>query len=930
MKRVIFILIYLSISFFTYCQKIPLDFSVYDDWENIENQRISNDGQWICYEKNPQYGDGELFITSNDNKKVWSLERGCSAIISPNSDYVVFKIKPQTDTLRALKLEKTDDDKLPKDSLVIFSLKTEESKKYDRVKSYKVPDESSWMAFLYHKAVEVKDTSKDESKKKEKKKGEGVPETSEFVIINPNENLFFKYDSVSEYSISENGKLVNFIRVTGDSLLTSTIYSFNTESQKLDSLSGKEGISKKIETSNNGEYYTFLHTQDSVKNKIYSIYCVKLRKGEQKLIMDTITNAPFKGWSVSENGRVYFSDDDSKLYFGTAPIPKTEPKDTLLEEEKVHVDIWNWKDPLLQPQQLAELKDEKKRTYLAVYHIKEDKIVQLADTNIRQIRTVQKGNLNIALGFNDVKYQKRTSWDAQLYRDVYLINLLTGDKDLLFERNKSGIGLSPGGNYIYWYEQADSNWYSYSISQKQKFCLTKDINVNLFDEDHDYPEDPSSYGNVGWTTNDESFLIYDRYDIWKLQPEAKVKPENVTKGYGRENKISFRYQKLDDDAFFVDPDQEMILSSFNESTKQSGFYKTELKSKSVPVTLISGDYAYYGLTKAKNSVDVIWRKMSYNEYPDIWISSLNFKKPVKLTAANPQQEKYNWGTVELFKWVDANGNDTEGLLYKPENFDPTKKYPMIVYFYRLHSDELHQHYTPRPSRSVINPTFYTSNDYLVFMPNIRYKIGYPGESSVNAVVSGTLAVINKGFVDKEHIGIQGQSWGGYQVAYIVTKTDLFAAASPGAPVSNMTSAYGGIRWQSGMSRMFQYEQTQSRIGGTLWDKPFQYIENSPVFFAPKINTPMLIRHDDNDGAVPWYQGIELFVALRRLNKPSWLINYNGAPHNLTEKRANQKDWSKRMFQFFNYYLKDEKPPVWLEEGIPAVEKGENFGFDLVE
>src|SRR5690606_41680366 len=103
-----------------------------------------------------------------------------------------------------------------------------------------------------------------------------------------------------------------------------------------------------------------------------------------------------------------------------------------------------------------------------------------------------------------------------------------------------------------------------------------------------------------------------------------------------------------------------------------------------------------------------------------------------------------------------------------------------------------------------------------------------------------------------------------QIAHMITRTNLFAAAIAGAPVANMVSAYGGIRWSTGMSRMFQYEQTQSRIGGSLWRRPLQFIENSPIFWADKVQTPLLMMHNDQDGAVPWYQGIEYYMALRRL------------------------------------------------------------------
>ena len=246
---------------------------------------------------------------------------------------------------------------------------------------------------------------------------------------------------------------------------------------------------------------------------------------------------------------------------------------------------------------------------------------------------------------------------------------------------------------------------------------------------------------------------------------------------------------------------------------------------------------------------------------------------------------------------------------------------MIVYYYELYSDMLNRYFMPRPSRSIINPIHYASNGYLVFIPNIRYKIGFPGMSAYNYVVSGTLSLLERyPWIDRHHLGLQGQSWGGYETAFIITQTRLFAAAEAGAPVSNMTSAYGGIRWGSGLSRMFQYEKTQSRIGKDLWNGLPLYLYNSPVFYAPYIETPLLIMHNDNDGAVPWYQGIELFVALRRLNKPVWLMNYNGEPHNLRENSPACVDLTHRMMQFFDHYLKDAPMPEWMKYGRPALKK----------
>lgn len=257
---------------------------------------------------------------------------------------------------------------------------------------------------------------------------------------------------------------------------------------------------------------------------------------------------------------------------------------------------------------------------------------------------------------------------------------------------------------------------------------------------------------------------------------------------------------------------------------------------------------------------------------------------------------------------------------------PKQKYPLLVNFYEKSSDRLNRHRAPYANRSTINYNYYASKGYVIFNPDVTYNNGYPGQSCYEDVISGIESLLEKGYVDKERIGVQGHSWGGYQVAHLLTKTDIFACAESGAPVVNMISAYGGIRWGSGMSRMFQYERTQSRLGATLWERPDLYLENSPIFNMDKVNTPVLILHNDKDGAVPWYQGIEYFVALRRLGKPAWLLNYNDEPH-WPVKKQNRYDFNIRMEQFFDHYLKGTTIPKWMDEGIAPNEKGINQKLD---
>ena len=458
--------------------------------------------------------------------------------------------------------------------------------------------------------------------------------------------------------------------------------------------------------------------------------------------------------------------------------------------------------------------------------------------------------------------------------------------------------------------------------------MSKGIPHPVHNELHDLPSVPKAYGNAGWVDGDKAILIYDRFDIWAVDPESVLPPVCITNGYGRKHHLQLRYKKTGP-AKTIDPQKTMLLTAVNEETRASGFYTDKVQGNQQPrkLTLMNENISFK--TKADDADVVLVTRSTFQKYPDLWLTDLRFKKFEQISDTNPQQSKYLWGTAERFQWTSLDGEKLNGILYKPENFSPKKTYPMIVYFYERLSSRLHSYFSPAPSRSSINVSFYVSRGYVVFLPDIPYEVGHPGQSCIKAVVPGVTALIDRGFIDRKRIGVQGHSWGGYQVAYLVTKCHLFAAAEAGAPVSNMTSAYGGIRWSTGKSRAFQYEKTQSRLGGTPWNAQQLYIENSPLFWADKIRTPLLMMHNDRDGAVPWYQGIELFVAMRRLGKPCWMLNYNGEQHGLT-RNDTKRDWSIRMQQFFDHYLKGAPAPVWLKNGVPAREKGKTLGLELVK
>jgi dipeptidyl aminopeptidase/acylaminoacyl peptidase len=412
-------------------------------------------------------------------------------------------------------------------------------------------------------------------------------------------------------------------------------------------------------------------------------------------------------------------------------------------------------------------------------------------------------------------------------------------------------------------------------------------------------------------------LLYDQYDIWQIAPDGSS-AKNLTDGVGRKDKIEFRYVRLDPEERFIDPAKPLLLRAENEWTRDSGFYRDRIDGNFAPEKLMMAAKSFSPPTKAKDADVLMLTASRFDEYPDIHVTDSSLKSLKKVTNEGSQKDQFTWGKAELIRFKNTDGVTLTASLIKPDNFDPNKKYPLMVYIYEKLSQGVHRFVNPTPGHS-INPSFYASNGYLVLQPDIVYTIGYPGQSALKCVLPAVQAVVDKGYVNEDAIGIQGHSWGGYQIAYMVTQTNRFKAAAPGALVANMTSAYSGIRWGTGLPRQAQYEHTQSRIGGSLWEQQMRFLENSPIFRVDRVQTPILMLHNDNDDAVPWYQGIEYYLGLRRLGKEAYMFNYNGEPHGI-RKRQNQKDYTRRLQEFFDHKLKGAPMPEWMEKGIPYLQR----------
>ncbi len=936
-------------------QKRPLQHEDYDRWLRITGQQISHDGRWVLYHLTNEARDPTLVVRATQGATEHRVERGEAGQLSEDGRFVAFRIKPAKDALKKARADRVPANRQPQDSLGILDLTTGSVVRYERVRNFRMPSKAGgWLAWQHLAPVGPDSAAGGEAGGAAAGRGQagggrggqaGQDATRKedgtvLVLRNLATGDERRVEWVSDYAFSNDGARLAYAtsRVDGSG---DGVHVMQTSSGSSTTLLSGKGHYRSLAFDEAGRQLAFLTTRDDAEAKkpLWGLYQwdanARAGSGEpaRRIAAAGMPGVP-ADWTVSENESPSFSKNGARLFFGTAPKPLPDIEE-VPEDERVVVDIWNWKDPLLQPMQLRQLDRERQRSWQAVAHLRENgRIVQLGRPDIPDIVLGMDGDADVALGRSNLEYRQEISW-GESGNDIYLVDVKTGAATRVLEHVRGNVSLSPTAKYLSWFDGETMQWNVLDVATRRASIVSQAIPYPVHNELHDQPSLPNGYGSPGWTKNDAQLLIYDRFDVWAIDPTGRAAPRNVTDGAGRRDGLRFRVVDTDPDDPAIDAGAPLLLSAFNYQTKQEGFYRDGFDARVQPARHVLEDRSFGGgfggaaVRKARDADVVMFTRGSFTEFPDLHVSRSDLSDVRRISAANPQQSEYSWGTSELVEWRSANDNSVlQGVLYKPDDFDPSRKWPMMVYFYERLSDNLNNYVVPAPGSSSINISFYVSRGYLVFTPDIPYQVGYPGESAFDAVVPGVQSLVAKGFVDENAIGVQGHSWGGYQIAYLVTKTSIFKAAEAGAPVSNMTSAYGGIRWESGMSRMFQYERTQSRIGGTLWEAPLHFIENSPLFWAHKVETPLLMMHNDEDGAVPWEQGIEYFVALRRLQKPVWMLNYNGEAHGL-RREQNRKDWTIRMQQFFDHYLKGEPAPVWLEEGVPALLKGRTLGLELI-
>ncbi|MCK4644799.1 MAG: S9 family peptidase [Candidatus Aminicenantes bacterium] len=904
-------------------------------WKSIRSATISNNGQWFAYSLSPTEGDSEVIIRQTKGEKEYRFpigEASRSAFggisFSENSKWVGYTVYPKREEAKKLKKQK----KKLYNKVELLNLSSGKKVEFDKTRRFAFSRENArWMVLQKYPP---------ESQAKEKEKWSG----SDLILHELASSKELNIGNVSAFAFDKKGRWLAWI-VDAKDMSGNGIQLRDMNTGVILPIENDKAVYKRLNWTEEGDGLAVLKGKED-ENFEDKLFCVVgfskfSSTSPRKIIYDPKEDKDFpEGMTISPNRTPTWTEDLSGILFGIHEVKKKEKKEKekAKEKEKIKkaketpektpekkkeapkpaakkdedaelpdVVIWHWLDKRLQSMQQVQESRDKNFNYLCIYHIKEKKFLRLADDELRRVDAAPKHRW--AIGRDNREYELTGNLEGRRYQDIYVVDLKTGSRKLALKKCRWFFTTSPDGTHFLFYQ--DGHYYTYEMATGKKYNITKDVPTSFINEEDDHNViKPPIRTRYGWVKNGVSVLLYDNWDVWNV-PVHGGKGTNLTVR-GKKEGIRYRSRfRLDPEEKGIDLKKPLYISTYGEWTKKGGVARID-KGKPGAKMLLWDD-ASFSIRKAKKADVYIYTRQTYKDYPDYWVTDKSLKKGKKITEANPQQKEFLWsdGSI-LIDYKSDKDDKLQGALFLPANYEKGKSYPTIVYIYEKVSQGLNRYYAP--SARGFNKTVYTSRGYAVLMPDIVYKMNDPGMSSVWCVLPAIKAAIATGVVDKDRIGIHGHSWGGYQSSFLVTQTDIFKACVTGAPLTNMISMYSSIYWNSGSANQPIFESSQGRFTGGYWENIEAYTRNSPVYYAKNVKTPLIILHNDKDGAVDWNQGIEYFNTLRRLGKSVIMLQYKGENHGL-RKPANQKDYNTRMREFFDHHLRGKPAPKWLKEGI---------------
>ncbi|AXY77389.1 S9 family peptidase [Paraflavitalea soli] len=922
MKSLVSLTLFLLLAVIAPAQKKNLTPDDYGKWQTLSYADVSANGEWVAYIVASQEENDTLYVVNRLTNKTYKLEFATNFELSKDNQWIAWQIG-----VSYKEAEKLRDQKQPiRYKMGLLNLATGKKQIVQDVTAFRFSRNGKLLAISLEPPKENKDKGAVLLLRK-------LADSSTRTIGNVTAYAFNKKSDYLAYIVESANIAGNSVELFNlDNYSLRIIASDTCKFSKLTWQKEGEGLAfyktfkKETYEEENAMVYAYVNIYKAPALKIFDGTSFKgfpdsMRiNNASNLVLSDDMNAAFfgiKSWTAKPKKDEKKASDSSKLKADTTKkgdiAKKTDSTKSVAaapkkEDKLAAVDVWHWKDTEIQPRQKMTYTQDKDLSLHAVWNIDNNSYFQLSKDDAPYAS--YSDNRKIAVVYTNKKYKPAFKED---YADYYLVNTRTGEQKLLFEKMLAGFFTAPQpsteGKYVVYFK--DKNWWSYNTTTGQAINLTEKTGATFWNTRDDHPATKPPYGFGGWLKGDKELLVYDEYNVWALNPDGKGARKLTD---GEKEEIQYRVNRLDFEDPFIDDTKPIYLSAYGDKSKKFGYYKLEKNKVS---KLLFEDATIFRLSKAKDANVFTYSKQDYNISPELYVTE-NFTDNKKIVATNPQQQNYYWGKSELVSFTNKKGKPMQGALFYPANYEPGKKYPMIVYIYEILSNTVHM-YTSPSVRSAYNTTNYTTNGYFIFRPDIVYDINEPGTSAVDCVVPAVEEVLKTGMIDKDKIGLMGHSWGAYQTSFIITQTNLFKAACAGAPLTDLISMSLSIYWNSGTPDQKIFETSQGRFDGPWYDRMDAHMRNSPMFNADKIKTPLLVAFGDKDGAVDWHQGIEMYGTMRRMEKEHVMLVYADENHGLA-KKENQIDYQKRQREWFDHFLLGKPAPAWITEGTSYQDK----------
>jgi dipeptidyl aminopeptidase/acylaminoacyl peptidase len=896
--------------------KVPPAAADYGQWEVLAPQPrggLSPDGRWIAYGINRSNRNNELRVTKIADKTTKAAAFGSQPAFSADSTWLAYGIgysEAQEEKLRQQK-------KPVQRKLGLLNLASGEVTTIDAVESFAFNAAGTHLAMRRY-APERKDPV--------------PPPSVEDATVAAGATLIVRelatgrdtaFGNVSEFAWQDKGTLLAFT-ISAEEKTGNGVQLYDPASSALRVLDSDAALYSGLTWRRDSDDLVVLRAKTDDRHdgatQVLLAWRGTASRSPARRAFDPTTDSTFpSSMRTVAFRRPSWSEDGGTVFVGVATWEpnadaKGEKKDDKADaddSEEASVDIWHARDIEVIPRQKLSLRTDRQRNLLSAWHVDTNRFVQLARDTTEQVTPLKRQALAYAASWAPYAMDRTIGRPAA---DLSLVDLSSGTRTTLVDKIDDGyLQASPGGRYLLYFS-ADHYW-TIDTRTRAVSNITKAVPATFVNRESDATvKQKPPFGVAGWTKDDQAVLLYDKFDVWQVSPDGSTSTRLTD---GTPSQVRHRYVRVNPDDEWIDTSKPIFVSLFGTWSKKSGYGRIMPGAGAVE-QLVWEDKAIASLGKARDADVFAYVAQSFEDSPDLFVGGPDLKGAQQVTATNPFQANYAWGTSEVVEFKSDRGERLQGALFYPPGYEPGKKYPMVVYVYERLSDGVHRYSAPS-ERDYYNASVFTSHGYLFFQPDIVFRPREPGLSVVACVGPAVKKVIAMGAADPARVGVVGHSWGGFDTTFLATHTDVFAAAVAGAPITDLISNYGNHHWSSGIAETDHIETGQQRMEVPLYEDLPAYIRNSAVFNVQNMKTPLMIEVGDNDGTVFWHQGIELYNIARRANKNVVLLAYAGEDHGL-RKKPNQIDYQRRILQWFGHYLKNEPAPSWITSGMSVLER----------